>query len=80
VPTNKQLPKRRIPIQIWDETHSLPGGASVNQTGARCTKCGYEVRVLGTGAAAETTCAKVLREECPLSEENDYGPGPGIWH
>lgn len=34
----------------------------------------------GTGAAAEATCAKALRAECPLGEEKDYGPGPGIWH
>ena len=72
--------KRLIPVRIWEESYTLLDGIVVTQTGARCTRCGYDVVVDGTGESAELKCAKLLRRECRLGEENTYVPSPDTWH
>ena len=68
-----------IPIQIWEETSALPDADPVTQTGARCSKCGYEVLVEGRGEAAALKCVEALRTDCPFAEENEYVPDRRSW-
>jgi hypothetical protein len=68
-----------IPIRIWEETSGDPDGGPVTQTGARSSKCGYEVLVEGSGQAAALKCVETLRKDCPFGEENEYLPDPSSW-
>jgi DNA-directed RNA polymerase subunit RPC12/RpoP len=68
-----------ITIQIWEETSALPDADPVTQTGARCSKCGFEVLVEGSGEDAVLKCVEALRRDCPFAEENRYVPFPGGW-
>ena len=72
--------EKLIPIRTWEETIALPDAVPITQTGARCTKRGYEVLVVGRGEEAVLKCATLLRKECPFAEANEYVPSFGSWH
>ncbi len=39
---------------------------------ATCTRCGHETESYGTGEGSVTRCLVLLREECPMGEDNFY--------
>lgn len=39
---------------------------------ATCTQCGHEVESFGREFASKRRCLALMREECPLGEDNYY--------
>ena len=39
---------------------------------ARCTRCDHTVESFGTSGRSIRRCLALLREECPMDEENFY--------
>jgi hypothetical protein len=39
---------------------------------ATCSRCDHETESFGTGPKSRVRCVLLLREECPLAEENFY--------
>jgi len=62
----------RVAAEV-EETEIVKGdGSSAPGLLITCEKCGYSVKVFGTGDASMRRGAVMLREECPEDEENFY--------
>lgn len=63
-----------VPLDISEE--ELDGDfASVPGLRVTCSRCGYEVEVFGIEEPSARRAAVMLREQCPLDENNFYDIG-----
>jgi len=65
----------KIEVEIEEDVAENDNGHEVPCVRARCTKCDHEVMSYGTSDASRRRCLAVMREECPLCENNFYVDG-----
>jgi len=62
----------RIECEIEEVELENDEGFEVAGVCATCTKCGHQTESFGTEGASIRRCLALMREECPLGEQNFY--------
>lgn len=62
----------RIEVEIDEVMLENEDGKEVEGILATCTECDHEVEVFGTSDASVKKACVMLREECPMGQENFY--------
>lgn len=65
----------RIKVEIEEVELANERGGLVNGVRATCLECGHETESYGVGEGSRARCLVLLREECPLSQNNFYVEG-----
>ena len=61
----------RVECSVWED--ELEGDYSlVEGFRAECSRCSHETESFGTSERSVRRCLVLMREECPLGEENFY--------
>jgi nitrite reductase/ring-hydroxylating ferredoxin subunit len=62
----------KVKCTVSEVTLTNSSGIEVDSVEATCEHCGHVTRSYGTGEASRKRCLVLMREECPLHEENYY--------
>jgi len=63
----------RIDVEIEETTlWSDDSGKEVPGVEATCDRCDHKTESFGTSSASRRRCLVLMREECPLNQENFY--------
>ena len=62
----------RVECEIEETTIENESGIEVDGVRATCSRCGNETESFGTSSASVRRCLVLMREECPLGENNFY--------
>lgn len=67
----QKIPQDRVLAEI-EEVVLENDGCEVDGVEATCTRCGHTTESYGTSGASRRRCLVLLREECPLGQQNFY--------
>lgn len=62
----------RIRVEIAEVTLENDAGFEVDSVQATCSECDHQTESFGTSDASIKRCLVLLREECPLGQDNFY--------
>jgi len=62
----------KISCEVYEDSEVNDYGTDSPCIRAVCSKCGYETMSFGNSEASVRRCPVLMREECPLNEENFY--------
>jgi hypothetical protein len=62
----------RVEASIEEVDIENEGGRMQDGVRATCSRCDHETEAFGTGPKSRRRCLVLLRDECPMHEENFY--------
>lgn len=62
----------RVTVEVEEFEGENEDGLAVDSVAAVCSKCDHRTESFGTSDRSVRRCLVLLREECPLGEDNFY--------